>query len=342
MISTQIERPKRQEYKGLAVQYLVNNGSRKTAIMVPGVGIPGKEFGWMYSLRSLGFNAVYAPYRGTWFSKGEFLPSNTGKLSVTDDVTDLIEFSLEKLDSTEVIVVGDCFGSSPALVASARYKEVSKVFLYGGMIFSDDPSLNKKYANAVNGNGVKRDKVAALGQTLANAATDGGEYFNGYAGFDINVWQQMILGQTELVPHKVIPELAKKRIMIMHSANDSLVDYERSVDFFGALRSYCKRNKLRTKAKLKIINGGKGHRSGFGTRQELQAMWFLKKGCLTFPKAVYTAHKGIKAHKKGVQRPDQSWFGAPFYDLIVDQIREFQDKGLLHDQPLEKILNRIF
>ena len=215
-----IEPPKIVNYKGLAVQYLEGKPGTQTIVIAKGLGIPGKEFEWMYVANLLGFNVVYAPWGGTWDSEGQFLAKAESALSVTNDVSNLVELALREFGgrkdsrtkSNEVYIAADCFGASPALVASTRHPEVTRVFTYGGMIYTDDPESNRKYATPRDAKGEPIDKSIKLGETLfEHSQQKNGPIFDGYPSLDINVWHRMVRGETLLNPYKYLPELSQKK-----------------------------------------------------------------------------------------------------------------------------------
>lgn len=339
---TKVEPPQRERYDGLLVHYLRGDRGKPIVFIAKGLGIPGKELGWMYTLNGFGLNVAHAPYRGTWGSEGEFLSEVDGELSVTKDISDAVDSALRifsssnpKFGPNKVYIVADCFGCSPSLVASTRFDEVSKIFIYGGMIYTDNPELNDKYKR-------NNDKSDKLGEELAKSQKEGGRLFDGYKGFDLNVWNRMINGKTGLNPYLYFPELTKKQIFAVHAEGDNLIHYERTTDFIKALNEYSSTNGLKH-AKLSIVPGKKGHRSGFGTWEEVMVMQFLTdKKLITLLPDLIKIQKLVKEHKRGVQRPDGTWFGVPFYDIVVNQVREFQQEGLLKDKPLEEILCAIF
>ena len=185
-----LECPRVQKYNGLSVQYLEGQANMPAVVIAKGLGIPGKELGWMFLLNKVGFNVTYAPYRGTWLSEGDFLPDEKDELSVTKDITDLVDSATRIFGPSEVHIVGDCFGGSPALVAAAKREEVSKIATYGGMIYTADAELNTKYW-------INDDKSLKLGVVLDRAMRERtGEFFDGYDGFNLPVWVQMVNGRT--------------------------------------------------------------------------------------------------------------------------------------------------
>lgn len=331
-----LEAPRRQLYqKELLVQYLEGQSNMPIVVIAKGLGIPGKEIGWMFLLNHLGFNVAYAPYRGTWLSEGQFLPNSEGELSVTKDITDLVDSATEIFGRREVYVIADCFGASPALVAAAKREEVSKVATYGAMIYNSDPELNRKYW-------MTGDKSIKLGENLDRAMKDGGEFFDGYNGFNISVWRQMIDGRTGLNPYNFLQKLASKRILALHPRNDSLIDYERSADFVNALKRYCSDNGLAAFVSLSTIEEG-GHGAGFGPKQKEEVIMFLAgdRAAEIAPRMDEAAALE-EAHKGKAVRQDGKEFSVPFHELVARQIDDFRKAGLLKDNPLEVILNEIF
>lgn len=334
-----VEAPRKERYNGLLVQYLEGQKDMPAVVIAKGLGIPGKEIGWMFLLNKLGFNVVYAPYRGTWLSEGKFLPSAKGELSVTQDVSDLVKHSQEIFGTREVYIIGDCFGASPALVTAAKHDEVSKVVTYGGMIYTPNTELNRKYQ--ING-----DKAMKLGQHLARAMKEGGEFFDGYSGFNIATGREMINGRTSLNPYNFLEQLARKKILAMHPKYDRMINYERTLDFVSALDSYCKEHGIDAAATLRIIESvghdRKGHRTGFGPEEEATTIGFLAGEELSQLKPKLREIAAFKDdHKKTMLRPDGTQFTVPFYELVASQLEEFKSAGLLKDKPLEEILNEI-
>jgi len=170
---SEIQSPLRGNYKGLSVHYLNGRKDKASVVIARDIWIPGKEFGWMFLLNRLGFNVSFGYYRGTWLSPGEFLSHGEGALSVTEDISDLIQFSLEKFGSTRVYILAYSFGCLPSLVACTQFEEVSKIFMFGAPIRTDDPELNRKYE-------VGGDSAARVGFNLNKISTEGGYFFDGY------------------------------------------------------------------------------------------------------------------------------------------------------------------
>lgn len=334
-----IEPPRRVNYKGLAVQYLEGQHSMPAVVIAKGLGIPSKETGWMFLMNKLGFNVIYAPYRGTWLSEGKFLPNSNGELSVTKDISDLVDFSFELFGPREVYIVGDCFGASPALVSAAKHDEVSKVFTYGGMIYIADADLNRKYKK--NG-----DKSLKLGLELDKSMREGGELFDGYQGFNLAVWRKMINGRTSLNPYNFLEHLARKRIMAMHPREDRMIHYERSIDFVKALDAYCDEKGLDRVSALRIVESvghdRKGHKTGFGPEQKIEVIELFtgEKSDTLMPKLMEAA-AFEETYEGRIKKEDGSVLRIPFYELVVHQIEEFKRAKLLKNKPLDMILREI-
>lgn len=342
MFRYKVRAPDKENYKGLAMQFLEGKKGAPAVVLSKGLGIPGKEFQWMLPLNWLGFHVAYAPYRGTWGSAGKFLSDDSEALSVTKDISDVIDFTKDRFDPPAVYCIGDCFGASPTLVASAGHSEVEKIFTFGGMIYTSSRASNQVYRTARNPKGEKLDRTRELGETLEVAAREGGELFNGYEGFDFKVWLKMLQGDTGLNPYLHKSELARKDILMMHAMDDRLVHYERTADFSEALYAYCMKMELPIKIKEELLKSG-GHRKSFGTKQELQVVQFLTgRSLFSLAVPLLRIKSTVKKHKRGFQRPDGSWFGVPFYDLVAAQVDEFQQAGLLKDMPIEDIVRQIF
>ena len=328
-----IEPPSREYYKGLLVSYLTASKDKPSIVMAKDIGIPGKEFRWMFLLNRLGFNIAYAPYRGTWLSEGRFMPNSEGALSITEDISDLIRFSLEKFGSENVYIMAYSFGGSPSLVASTKFDEVSKIVIYAVPIYTQNAKLNGKYKE-------KGDFMHQLGIAHSKMTEEG--IFNAYNGFNLQTWNAMIRGRTKLNPYRYSPQLSRIEILAIHGTQDKGVNYKRTADFIKALNYYCRLNNITPKTQ--IILPEKGHRNGLGPEEELKIMEFFA-GKLDL-KSVEEIRKFMDAHKKSFQRPEGKSKGeiveVPFYDLVVKQIIEFQKAGLIKSRPLEEILSSIF
>src|SRR3989338_2306788 len=113
------------------------------------------------------------------------------------------------------------------------------------MIYTSDTDLNRKYLR--NG-----DKSLKLGQQLAKAMNEGGEFFDGYNGFNIAAGHEMINGRTSLNPYNFLEQLARKKILAMHPRYDRMINYERTLDFVSALDSYRKEHGIDVATTLRI------------------------------------------------------------------------------------------
>ncbi|MBU0471751.1 MAG: prolyl oligopeptidase family serine peptidase [Nanoarchaeota archaeon] len=327
--------PEETTYKGLAVQFMTSNPKNPSVVIAKGLGIPGKEFEWMFLLNQVGFNVTYAPYRGTWLSKGEFLSKNNNS-SIVNDVSDLVRFSKERFGSEKIYLVGECFGASPALVTSSYFYEIKKVISVGGVIYTSNSKLIKKYL------GDKRDKTLKVGMTLKKSMNQRGTWFNGYKGFDFDVWINMMYGKTELNPYRIIDKLEKKELLLMHATNDNMVTYERTIDFFKAIQNHLQNKQSSQNIQLKIMGNG-GHRTSFGNEEKLYMLGFLTdKPCEDIIPTLKTGLEIVNNHSKIISRPEGESLRVPFYDLVVKQIEKFKKAGLLNNNPLELILNQIF
>lgn len=330
----EIQPPLRETYKGLFVHYFNGHKDKPSVVVARDIWIPGKELGWMLLLNRLGLSVSLGYYRGTWWSPGEFLSNGEGNLSVTEDISDLIRFSIEKFGSTQVYILAYSFGCIPGLMACTRFEEVSKIFTFGAPIRTNDPELNRKYEAG-------GDSAARVGENLNKISTKGGYFFDGYTGFSLEAWNKLTSGRTRFNPYKFLDELANKQIFAMHATNDKVVHFERTTDFVRALKRHCQENGIEPKIELGLIVDGRGHRTGFGLEEQLQAARFLA-GALD-SNLVEDIRNCVDRHRRRFQRPNGEWFDVPFYDLVVHQIREFQEAGLLHKGPrLEEIMNEIF
>jgi len=329
-----IEPPHRENYKGLSVHYLNGGKNKASVVIAKDIWFPGKEFGWMFLLNRLGFNVAYAPYRGTWLSQGEFISHADSAMSLTEDISDLIRSSLEKFGSSEVFILSYSLGGPPSLMASTRCKEVSKIFMYGAPIYTDDSKLNRKYET-------EGDSVAKVGANLSKLNANGGYFFGGYTGFSLEAYNKMILGGTQLNPYKSLRELSQKQIFAMHSVTDKLVHCDRTVDFVNALKQFCKENGIEPKIELELIDDGRGHRNGFGLEELFKAGTFFS-GTLA-PGVIERLKNFIKQNQRKIQKSDGEWLSVPFYDCVVRHVRELQKENTLHQEPsLEEILAEIF
>ncbi|MBC8495127.1 hypothetical protein H8D36_03170 [archaeon] len=311
------------DYKGLAVKYMQGDTGMPAVVYAKGLGIPGKEVSRMFILNQLGFSVAYAPYRGSWGSKGEFLSKNDGALSITDDVRDLIKFSLENL-SSEVHLLGECLGASPALMASLDFDQATKIFTYGGMFYTDCPPKLKTYSAD------PRDKAVELGENLAAGGKPDEKFFPTYDGFNLDVWMDMINGNTDLMLHDHLDALATKQIMLMHPANDNLVSPERSEHLYNSLVFYCENQGIDHNATLRITNQG-GHASGFGSNEQIETLAFLTGKELSVVGEQYQQIINTIAQNH-VQN------GVPFHDEIVTEMQDFQKAGILNQLPIEDII----
>lgn len=326
--------PLRENYKGLSVHYLNGKKGRPSVVISKDIWIPGKEFGWMYSLNGLGFNVAYAPYRGSWLSEGEFISHAEEALSITEDVSDLIQFSLEKFGSTQVYILSYSLGGPPSLVAGTRFKEVSKIFMYGAPIFTDDPQLNQKYEAG-------GDNVAKVGANLAQLRSEGGYFFDGYPAFNVEAWNRLIRGTTKLNPYKYLGQISEMEIFAMHSTQDKLVHCHRTTDFANALKNFCQESGVPAKITVELIDDGRGHKNGFGFEELVKAGNFFSDDAEISVRGKIKNH--LRRHRRRMKKPDGGLLEIPFHELVVRQVAEFQNEGVLHREPtLDEILIEIF
>lgn len=331
---SELNPPLRENYKGLSVHFLNGKKGKASVVISKDIWIPGKEFGWMYFLNGLGFNVAYAPYRGTWMSEGKFISHAEGALSITEDVSDLIQFSLERFGSSQVYILSYSLGGPPSLVAGTRFKEVTKIFMYGAPVFTDDPELNRKYEAG-------GDNVAKVGANLAQICTQGGYFFDGYPAFNLEAWNRLIRGTTKLNPYKYLEKISEMEIFAIHSTQDKLVHCGRTTDFAKALKKFCADNGVPAKIAVELIDDGRGHKSGFGFEELVKAGNFFSDA--VEPSVWERIKTYVGNHRRRVQKPDGGWMEIPFHDLVVGQVDEFQKGGILHREPaLEEILGEIF
>ena len=92
---------------------------------------------------------------------------------------------------------------------------------------------------------------------------------------------------------------------------------------------------------MELIDDGRGHKNGFGFEELVKAGIFFSD---TVKPSVWEKIKVyVGKHQRRVKKPDGGWMEIPFHDLVVRQVGEVQDGGVLHKEPaLEEILSEIF
>lgn len=341
--------PNKKMYAGggsgrLAMHYLEGNQDLPAIVLAKGLGLFGKELSQAALLNRMGHTVVFAPYRGTWGSEGEFL-SSAEDISVIQDVRDMVTFATEKLYATEVRIGADCFGASPAMIAAAENEKVTGVFAHGGMFFTNDAVRNAVYAD-------RGDYSARLGQQLASQNPGDRKFFNGYTGFDIDVWNAAINGETALNPYEHTFALVDKRILLNHGKEDGLIHWKRSADFLAAINER-KTSALRPEASGMFPDGG--HRSAFGQEAQAMAASFMTKrpleetakllgAALTYfqPWTEVMERLGSRDEKVGYGA-DGGVFSVVAYPLLAEKFVDLRTTGIIKPEvSLEEYLNELY
>tara|TARA_Y100000310_G_scaffold255649_1_gene263162 strand:+ start:170 stop:1204 length:1035 start_codon:yes stop_codon:yes gene_type:complete len=332
-----LPRIEQEDYKGLRMHYLEGEEGMPTVVYAKGLSYPSHAFQWMHMFKACGMSSVFAPYRGSWGSSGKFLSSSFGMLSVEDDVADMITYAGERNPDSEVIVVGNCFGASPGLVAGAKDDAVSKIMTWGGMIYSDRTLFNLKYETGTHNNKNEictlTDKCKVLGENLEKGGIPGEEYFDTYKGFRHSVWEKMIDGETSLNPYLHVRALADKDVLLFAPKKDRLIHPKRSLDFAEALQE--------RGGNVTLLQPEGGHKDGFGEQEMVQTLtWMLDKTPDELGGGFQTI-AGFREYAREVSFGKKT-VTVPFYDLNRVQLEGFKEEGLVHDKSLEELLTMIY
>jgi pimeloyl-ACP methyl ester carboxylesterase len=326
-----------EDYEGLRMHFLEGDSDKPTVVYAKGLSYPSHAFQWMHMFNACGMGAVFAPYRGSWGSEGSFLSEAGDVLSPEQDVADMVAFADLLNPDSYVIIAGNCFGASPALVAGAQDDSVSKIMTWGGMIYSDDVSSNIRYSTLTYESqpGIDHlvDKCIDLGRNLKDGGIEGEEYFDTYNGFSHDVWEKMINGGTSLNPYRHLSELADKDVLLFAPKEDHLIHPQRSHDFTEALKHY--------NGNVTLHEPEGGHKTGFGEQEMVQTLtWMLGKS----PEEMAGGFQTIAGFGNYAQEVsfDGKTVTVPFYELNREQLQGFKDERLVHDKPLEELFTMIY
>lgn len=214
--------------RGLRGLHYDSDKGDKNLIIVPAMGRHAHDQRLCKFFSSIGYfkNVSTFDFAGTYHSldAGEFLPNADGKLSVQEDLEDVIDL-LHHDEPVEIL--GPCFGGAVAVqVAAERPGQVKAVYLFAPMLYGSE---HKRYTDA-------NDKSLELGKFKTYPRYKGTEAEGWYE----NVWIPLIKGETSLNSHKAIPKLAANaRIYGVACKHDNLIS-SRTLEDFAA--SYISQN----------------------------------------------------------------------------------------------------